>query len=163
PVEHELLHARQTELERGLVFVGFVAICDPLRDDVRDAVRQCREAGIEVKMITGDNPETARAIAKEIGLLDIADPVVLTSAAFNNRSDEQLKEIMPRLRVLARALPLDKLRMVQLLQEQSQVVAMTGDGANDAPSLKKADVGLAMGVAGTEVAKEASKIVLLDD
>jgi len=163
PVEEDLLHARQEELERGLVFAGFVAIRDPLRTDVKDAVRQCREAGIEVKMITGDNVETARAIALEIGLLDMPDAVVLTSQEFNEQCDEKLKESMPRLRVLARAKPLDKFRIVKLLQEQNHVVAMTGDGTNDAPSLKQADVGLAMGINGTEVAKEASKIVLLDD
>jgi Ca2+-transporting ATPase len=162
-LQHEVLHANRDQLEQDLVFAGFVAIRDPLREDVQNAVHQCREAGIEVKMITGDNPNTARAIAAEIGLLDIADPLVLTSQEFNALSDDRLKEQMPRLRVLARALPLDKLRLVRLLQEQNEVVAMTGDGANDAPSLKKADVGLAMGVAGTEVAKEASKIVLLDD
>jgi Ca2+-transporting ATPase len=114
-------------------------------------------------MITGDNPETARAIAAEIGLLDRPDALVLTSSDFNALTDEQLDPELPRLRVLSRARPLDKLRMVRLLQAQGHVVAMTGDGTNDAPSLKRADVGLAMGLAGTEVAKEASKIVLLDD
>lgn len=163
PVDEDTLHARRDELELGLVFVGFVAIRDPLREDVKDAVARCRDAGIEVKMITGDNVETARAIGREIGLLDIPNAAVLTSPEFNALSDDQIKELLPRLRVLARAKPLDKFRMVKLLQDQNHVVAMTGDGTNDAPSLKKADVGLAMGIAGTEVAKEASKIVLLDD
>jgi len=163
PVDEDTLHARRDELENGLVFVGFVAIRDPLREDVKDAVADCRQAGIEVKMITGDNVETARAIAKDIGLLDIPDALVLTSQEFNALSDGQVKESLSRLRVLARAKPLDKFQMVKLLQDQNHVVAMTGDGTNDAPSLKKADVGLAMGIAGTEVAKEASKIVLLDD
>jgi Ca2+-transporting ATPase len=183
------LHGRREALESGLVFVGFVAIRDPLRDDVKDAVEQCRRAGIEVKMITGDNVETARAIAAEIGLIDsreapidTADAVVLTSPKFNelhahltelkkhgqlSASDSQQRDTLMNqltgLRVLARARPLDKYKMVELLQEQQQVVAVTGDGTNDAPALKKADVGLAMGIAGTEVAKEASKIVLLDD
>ena len=150
-------------LEREMVFIGFVAIRDPLREDVRDAVAECRAAGIEVKMITGDNIDTARAIASEIGLLDIPDAVLLTHDEFEAMPDEKLKQILPKLRVLARARPLDKLRMVNLLQQQEQVVAMTGDGTNDAPALRRADVGLAMGIAGTEVAKEASKIVLLDD
>jgi P-type Ca2+ transporter type 2C len=157
-------------LESGLVFDGFVAIRDPLREDVKDAVAQCRRAGIEVKMITGDNVETARAIAYEIGLIDrrdaplnTPDAAVLTSDRFNELSDEELKQRLPGLRVLARARPLDKFRMVKALQELNEVVAVTGDGTNDAPALKKADVGLAMGIAGTEVAKEASKIVLLDD
>ncbi|MBI3411008.1 MAG: cation-translocating P-type ATPase [Planctomycetes bacterium] len=163
PADEESLHARRDQLENGLVFIGFVAIRDPLRDDVKDAVSECRRAGIEVKMITGDNLETALAIGGEIGLLDRPDALVLTSAEFNNLSDEQLKECLPRLRILARARPLDKLRMVKHLQELGEVVAVTGDGTNDAPALKKADVGLAMGRTGTEVAKEASKIVLLDD
>lgn len=163
PRDESGLSALREQLETDLVFVGFVAIRDPLRDDVKDAVQQCREAGIEVKMITGDNVETARAIARDIGLLDKPDSLVLTHDEFVAKSDEQLKELLPRMRVLARAQPLDKYRMVKLLQEQGHVVAMTGDGTNDAPSLKRADVGLAMGIAGTEVAKEASKIVLLDD
>jgi Ca2+-transporting ATPase len=163
PTTEEGLHERKDDLEKNLVFAGFVAIRDPIRKEVPDAVAECRAAGIEVKMITGDNIETARAIARDIGLLDIPDAVALTSDEFNAKSDAEIKELLPRLRVLARAKPLDKYRMVKLLQEQDQVVAMTGDGTNDAPSLKKADVGLAMGIAGTEVAKEASKIVLLDD
>jgi P-type Ca2+ transporter type 2C len=116
-----------------------------------------------VKMITGDTLETARAIGREIGLLDAPDALALTHAEFDALSDEELLEKLPRLRILARALPGDKFRMVKLLQQQNHVVAMTGDGTNDAPALKKADVGLAMGISGTEVAKEASKIVLLDD
>src|SRR5262249_32887171 len=163
PADAEPLNARRDALEAGLVFDGFVAIRDPLREDVKDAVARCRAAGIEVKMITGDNLETARSIGAEIGLLDRPDAEVLTSAEFNALSGEQLMERLPRLRILARARPLDKFRMVKLLQELNEVVAVTGDGTNDAPALKKADVGLAMGRAGTEVAKEASKIVLLDD
>jgi Ca2+-transporting ATPase len=163
PDDPHAIRARRGELEHGLVFVGFVAIRDPLREDVPQALAECRAAGIEVKMITGDNAETARAIARDAGLLDSADAIVLTSAEFESMTDDELKEKLPRLRVLARAKPLDKYRLVKLLQEQNHVVAMTGDGTNDAPSLKRADVGLAMGIAGTEVAKEASKIVLLDD
>jgi Ca2+-transporting ATPase len=189
PVDAEGLHARRDALESGLVFAGYIAIRDPLRDDVKDAIAQCRAAGIEVKMITGDNVETARAIASDIGLIerrdapiDSPEAVVLTSAKFNELHG-QLKDLKLRdglseaelkrrdhltrqlagLRVLARARPLDKYKMVELLQERGEVVAVTGDGTNDAPALKKADVGLAMGIAGTEVAKEASKIVLLDD
>ena len=163
PAAEDALHDRREEIERGLVFAGFVAIRDPLRPEVKEAVEQCRVAGIEVKMITGDNIETARAIGREIGLLDDPDALALSSDEFNELSDDEVKEILPRLRILARARPLDKFRMVRLLQAQNHVVAVTGDGTNDAPALKKADVGLAMGIAGTEVAKEASKIVLLDD
>jgi Ca2+-transporting ATPase len=184
PAGEDALHARGDLLENNLVFAGFLAIRDPLRDDVKDALEQCRRAGIEVKMITGDNVETARAIAYDIGLIDrrdapidTPDAVVFTSLKFNELH-AQLMELKKRgelaesdgltrrlagLRVLARAQPLDKYKMVELLQGQQQVVAVTGDGTNDAPALKKADVGLAMGVTGTEVAKEASKIVLLDD
>src|SRR6185369_2182232 len=127
-------------------------------------------AGIQVKMITGDNVETARAIAFDAGLVEdntaqvnAGDGMLMTSDHFNTLSDDQVKRVLPRMRVLARARPLDKFRMVRLLQELGEVVAVTGDGTNDAPALKKADVGLAMGISGTEVAKEASRIVLLDD
>jgi len=163
PKDEESLNSSRKELERDLVFAGFVAIRDPLRPEVPAALAECRQAGIEVKMITGDNIETARAIGSEIGLLDSPDSIAMTSDEFNKLSDAEIQEQLPRLKILARARPLDKFRMVRLLQEQGHVVAVTGDGTNDAPALKKADVGLAMGIAGTEVAKEASKIVLLDD
>jgi len=170
PRDMNALHDRRDELDSNLVFVGFVAIRDPLRLDVKDAINECRTAGIEVKMVTGDNVETARAIGYEIGLVDRRDApinthdgVIMTSQHFNELNDEALKQVLPRLRILARARPLDKFRMVKLLQDLGEVVAVTGDGTNDAPALKKADVGLAMGIAGTEVAKEASRIVLLDD
>jgi Ca2+-transporting ATPase len=163
PPHHDDLHALREIIEHGLVYAGFVAIRDPLREDVKDAVAQCRRAGIEVKMITGDNEQTARAIGAEIGLLDLPGAVVTTSQKFATWKEKYLHDQLPRLRILARAKPLDKFHMVQALQEQGHVVAVTGDGTNDAPALKKADVGLAMGRAGTEVAKEASKIVLLDD
>ncbi len=189
PADEAGLAERRDSLEKGLVFDGCVAIRDPLREDVKAAVDRCRSAGIEVKMITGDNVETARAIACDLGLIDrrdapidTDDALVLTSPRFNAdharlvalraltqpsaaeaQEQEAIVKRLAGLRVLARARPLDKYKMVELLQGQNQVVAMTGDGTNDAPSLKKADVGLAMGIAGTEVAKEASKIVLLDD
>jgi Ca2+-transporting ATPase len=163
PADPDALEAMREAFERSMIYVGFVAIRDPLREDVKEAVARCRGAGIEVKMITGDNEETARAIGAEIGLLDAPNALVTTSQKFNGWGDPYLKQQLPRLRILARARPLDKYRMVKALQEQNEVVAVTGDGTNDAPALKKADVGLAMGRAGTEVAKEASKIVLLDD
>lgn len=159
----DVLHERREELESDLTFVGFTAIRDPLRPEVPEAVRRCREAGIEVKMITGDNIETAKAIGKEIGLMDSPEAIAMTSVEFNALTDDEIKAKLSNIRILARARPLDKYRMVRLLQEQEHVVAVTGDGTNDAPALKRADVGLAMGISGTEVAKEASKIVLLDD
>jgi Ca2+-transporting ATPase len=170
PQDETGLHTLRDSLENGLIYVGFVAIRDPLRDDVKDAVAQCRQAGIDVKMVTGDNVETARAIGYEVGLIarpdemiDTPGAAIVTTSRFNEMTDEELKKGLPNLRILARARPLDKFRMVKLLQELGEVVAVTGDGTNDAPALKKADVGLAMGIAGTEVSKEASKIVLLDD
>jgi len=163
PQEEEAIHERRGEIEQNLIFDGFVGIRDPLREDVKEAVRRCRDAGIEVKMITGDTLETARAIGREVGLLDAPDSLLMTHDEFAALSDEELLAKLPNLRILARALPADKYRMVELLQSRNHVVAMTGDGTNDAPALKKADVGLAMGMSGTEVAKEASKIVLLDD
>jgi Ca2+-transporting ATPase len=163
PLEEEAIHHRRGEIENGLIFDGFMGIRDPLRDDVKEAVQKCRAAGIEVKMITGDTIETARAIGREVGLLDSPDAIAMTHAEFVSLSDEELLAKLPKLRILARALPSDKHRMVKLLRSQQHVVAMTGDGTNDAPALKLADVGLAMGISGTEVAKEASKIVLLDD
>src|SRR5262249_21205770 len=127
PSNEEGLHERRDHLEDALIFVGFVAIQDPLREDVKEAVARCRGAGIGVKMITGDNVETARAIAYEIGLVDsrespinTPEATILTSDKFNELSDDDLKARLPRLAVLARAKPLDKYRMVQLLQEQSE-------------------------------------------
>ena len=163
PHDEAEIHRRVAETEQGLVFDGFVGIRDPLRDDVKEAIEKCRAAGIEVKMITGDTVETARAIGREIDLLDHPDAIVMTHDEFDSLTDEELKARLPRLRILARAMPKDKYRMVRLLRDQNHVVGMTGDGTNDAPALKLADVGLAMGISGTEVAKEASKIVLLDD
>ncbi len=163
PHDEETIHHRRGEIENTLIFDGFVGIRDPLRDDVKEAVQKCRAAGIEVKMITGDTIETARAIGREVGLLDSPESLAMTHDEFAALSDEELLARLRKLRVLARALPADKHRMVRLLRSQQHVVAMTGDGTNDAPALKLADVGLAMGISGTEVAKEASKIVLLDD
>lgn len=144
--------------------IGFVGIQDPARPEVPDAIKRCREAGIQVKMITGDAKPTAIAIAKNVGILTGApDEVAMTSEELAQVSDADLPEVAEKLRVLARSTPSDKLRLVQALHRKGEVVAMTGDGTNDAPALKAADVGLSMGVAGTEVAKEASDIILVDD
>ena len=152
----------------GLILLGLAGIRDEVRPEARAAVRQVREAGVQLVMITGDNRETAAAIAREAGLLDSAPGkqtpprAVLTSAELNAMGDEEVKRLLPSLRVVARALPNDKSRLVRLAQELNLVAGMTGDGINDAPALKKADVGFAMG-SGTEVAKEAGDIVILDD
>ena len=147
----------------NLILVGLVGIRDEIRPEVRSAVRQVREAGVQVIMITGDNKETAAAIAKEAELLGYHDgSILLTSAELSQLSDTQLKEMLPKICVIARAVPTDKSRLVRIAQEMDLVVGMTGDGINDAPALKRADVGFAMG-SGTEVAKEASDIVIVDN
>ena len=148
--------------DSGLTFVGVTGIRDDVRPDAIKAIEQVHSAGVQVVMITGDRKETAQAIAKEAGLIEIDDAIVITSAELNAMSDDEVKQKLPKIRVIARALPTDKSRLVRLAQELNLVVGMTGDGVNDSPALKKADVGFAMG-GGTEVAKEASEIVILDD
>ncbi|MEL7240599.1 MAG: HAD-IC family P-type ATPase, partial [Planctomycetota bacterium] len=150
------------ELERELTLLGTVAIADPVRPEVSEAIEQCRRAGVQVKMVTGDNPLTARSIAGQIGLLS-GDDEVVEGAQFRKWTDEEVVRRLDSIRVLARSVPSDKHRLVTLLKQHGQVVAVTGDGTNDAPALKAADVGFSMGLSGTEVAKEASDIVLLDD
>ena len=152
----------QEDIERDLVFDGFVVISDPLSPDVYDAIRRCREAGIEVKMLTGDNIRTARAIANELHMLEDGH-IAVEAADIEAMSDEELSDALGRIQVIARSTPLAKMRVVKLLKARGNVVAVTGDGINDAPAIKNADVGIAMGIAGTEVTKEASDMVLLDD
>ncbi|HMP56215.1 MAG TPA: cation-translocating P-type ATPase, partial [Novosphingobium sp.] len=141
-------------------FRGLVGLADPLRAAVPDAVRQCREAGIRVVMITGDYPQTARAIARQAGI-DAED--MLTGEELAAMPDEALRQRIATVGVCARIMPEQKLRLVEMLRQTGEIVAMTGDGVNDAPSLKAADIGVAMGGRGTDVAREASAIVLLDD
>lgn len=147
---------------KDLALIGFVGIRDEVRPDAIDAIAQVHKAGIQVVMITGDRRETAVAIAKESGIISSEEDVVWTSAELGELSDDEVKEKLPHLRVVARALPSDKSRLVRLAQSLNLVVGMTGDGVNDSPALKAADVGFAMG-GGTEVAKEAAEIVILDD
>lgn len=153
--------AEKKELEK-LTFVGMILIKDEVRDDAIEGVRLVKDANIQLVMITGDNVDTATSIAREVGIVSSDDDLVLTSDELNSKSDEELKRILPKLRVVARSLPQDKSRLIRISEELNLVVGMTGDGVNDAPALKKADVGFAMG-SGTEVAKEASDIVILDD
>lgn len=153
--------ADKKELEK-LTFVGMILIKDEVRDDAIEGVRLVKDANIQLVMITGDNVDTATSIAREVGIVSSDDDLVLTSDELNSKSDEELKRILPKLRVVARSLPQDKSRLIRISEELNLVVGMTGDGVNDAPALKKADVGFAMG-SGTEVAKEASDIVILDD
>ena len=148
--------------ERGWTLMGVVAIRDDVRQEAVDAIKAVQRAGVQVVMITGDRKETAIAIAKDAGLLHSQEELVWTSSELAQLSDDEVKAQLAKLRVVARALPLDKLRLVRLAQELNLVAGMTGDGVNDAPALKRADVGFAMG-SGTEVAKEAGDIVILDD
>lgn len=151
------------EVDSGeLTLICLISIRDKVRDEAAQAIRDVRDAGVQVVMITGDRKETAVAIAKESGLIEAAGDIALSSAELNDMTDDEVKEILPRLRVVARALPLDKSRLVHLAQELDLVVGMTGDGVNDSPALKKSDVGFAMG-SGTEVAKTAGDITILDD
>lgn len=161
-MENYETEAAHRALESGLTFDGFVAISDPLRGEVYGAVRSCREAGVALKILTGDNIVTAAAIAKELHLLD-GGTCAVEAAEIAEMSDAELSERLPQISVIARSTPATKLRVVNLLKAQGSTVAVTGDGINDAPALKNADVGVAMGIAGTEVSKEASDIVLLDD
>ena len=145
-----------------LTFIGLLFIKDEIREEALEGIKKVSEAHIQTVMITGDNKETALAIAKEINLVQNKKDIVLTSEELNNMNDEEIKELLPHLKVVARSLPQDKSRLVRISQEIGLVVGMTGDGVNDAPALKKADVGFAMG-SGTEVSKEASDIIILDD
>jgi Ca2+-transporting ATPase len=149
------------ESETGLIWDGYVGIRDHLRDNIPDSVATCQHAGIKVRMVTGDNPETARAIAEESGIMQ--GGTVISGAEFRALPKEGQTTVSRNIDVMARAEPMDKLLLVEALQRTGAVVAVTGDGTNDAPALKHADVGLAMGIAGTEVAREASDIILLDD
>jgi magnesium-transporting ATPase (P-type) len=147
---------------RGLTFLGLAGMMDPPRVEVIEAVRRCKTAGIRVVMITGDHAATARAIAREIGIIE-ADGEVLTGEALAAMDDDALHEAVGRVSVYARSAPEHKLRIAQQLQRRGAIVAMTGDGVNDAPALKAADIGVAMGIAGTEVSKESADMVLADD
>ena len=148
--------------DSDLTLICLISIRDNVRAEAVQAIREVQNAGIQVVMVTGDRKETAIAIAREAGLLARPEDMALTSAEMAEKSDEELKKLLPDLRVVARALPTDKSRLVRIAQELNLVVGMTGDGVNDSPALKKADVGFAMG-SGTEVAKEAGDITILDD
>ncbi|KAJ6757338.1 CATION TRANSPORTING ATPASE [Salix koriyanagi] len=153
--------------QNGMTFLGLVGLKDPCRMGVKTAVESCKNAGVNVKMITGDNMHTARAIAIECGILnpeqDMKNGAVVEGVQFRNYSPEERMAKIDNIQVMARSSPFDKLLMVQCLKEKGHVVAVTGDGTNDAPALKEADIGLSMGIQGTVVAKESSDIVILDD
>ncbi|KAL0089559.1 PMCA-type calcium-translocating P-type ATPase [Phycomyces blakesleeanus] len=148
--------------ENKLHLLGIVGIQDPLRVGVKDAVRACQRAGVCVRMVTGDNIETAKSIAKECGISSM-ESLVMEGAQYRQQSDSQRQALLPRLHILARASPEDKRQLVLDLKATGETVAVTGDGTNDGPALRSADVGFSMGLTGTEVAKEASSIILMDD
>ncbi len=151
-------------LEHDLVFCGLQGMIDPPREEAKMAIKECQKAGIRVIMITGDHPVTAAAIGRELGLLEGTDPsLILTGHDLEKLSHEQLRECVRTVRIFARVSPEHKLRIVEALKDHGEIVAMTGDGVNDAPALKRADIGVAMGVTGTEVAKEAASMILTDD
>lgn len=145
----------------GTTFLGLVGMIDPPRPEVKDAVEKCRKAGIMPVMITGDHPITAEAIARELGIL--TDGKVVIGTQLQAMSDEQLKSEVASIQVFARVSPEHKLRIVEAFQKNGHIVAMTGDGVNDAPALKKANIGISMGITGTDVTKEASDMMLTDD
>lgn len=156
------LQGTEENLEDDLVFLGLTGMIDPPREEVKDAIATCHEAGVRVVMITGDHQKTALAIAKELHIADHIDETI-TGQKLNEMSDTELREKVKKVHVFARVSPEHKVRIVQALKKEGNIVSMTGDGVNDAPSLQQADVGVAMGITGTDVAKGAADVVLTDD
>jgi potassium/sodium efflux P-type ATPase len=160
----ELSDASSENTEKDLIFIGITGMYDPPRKEVKDAVSVCRKAGIRVVMITGDYQITALSIAKQVGIVTSGEPEVITGTELDNLTDEQLKDKLTKKEVIfARVDPEHKLRVVNAFKELGNIVAVTGDGVNDAPALKRADIGIAMGLRGTDVAKEAAEMILIDD
>ena len=155
-------HYYQEDIFKNITLVGLILIKDEVREEAVEGVKLVQDAGIQVVMLTGDNKDTAISIAKETGILNSLNDIVLTSEELDRLTDEELEIKIPQIKVIARALPQDKSRLVKVCENMNLVVGMTGDGVNDAPALKKADVGFAMG-SGTEISKEASDIVIMDD
>jgi Ca2+-transporting ATPase len=153
---------KSMDLEQDLIFVGMVAMIDPPREEAKDAIAKCHHAGIRVMMITGDHLTTAKAIATELNILKEGG-LALSGEDTKNMTDEEFEEAILKCDVFARSTPSDKIRIVEVLQKNGEVVAMTGDGVNDSPALKQAEIGVAMGITGTEVSKEASNMILTDD
>ncbi|WP_110929363.1 calcium-translocating P-type ATPase, SERCA-type [Bacillus massiliglaciei] len=162
PISNGNVILHESEAEKDLTFIGLQGIIDPPRPEVKLAVKECRDAGIKTVMITGDHVTTAKAIAKELGILK-EHSKVLEGKHLNNMNVEELEDLVDDVSVFARVSPEHKLKIVKALQNKGHIVAMTGDGVNDAPAIKSSDIGIAMGITGTDVAKEASSLILLDD
>jgi Ca2+-transporting ATPase len=162
PMDHVPAEPKADEVECDLVFLGMVGMIDPARPEVKPAIAEARVSGIKTVMITGDYPDTAIAIAKELDLLEGEDRT-LTGSQLSDMSEERLNDVAELIDVYARVSPEHKVRIVEALQSKGHIVAMTGDGVNDAPALKRANIGVAMGITGTDVSKEASDMVLTDD
>ena len=165
PLEDTPANGDEDALERDLVFVGMTGMIDPPREEARQAVAECRTAGIRPVMITGDHPLTALNIARQLGIVgaEVENPRVVSGTELAAMSVEELEEIVEDVSVYARVSPEHKVKIVEALKDKGHIVAMTGDGVNDAPALKRADIGVAMGITGTDVSKEASDMILLDD
>lgn len=154
---------KQEDIESDLVFIGLMGMMDPPRDEVSSAIQLCRKAGIRPVMITGDHKDTAVAVAQEVGILSESDRTAITGMELSEMSDKDLVETVETVSVYARVSPEHKVRIAQSLKTNGNIVAMTGDGVNDAPAIKAADIGVAMGIKGTDVSKEAADMVLADD